>query len=394
MSIQVKTQKGGNIYEAHRAWASRPPDQCFDSLQSMHDFCAGYRDRSVVESTELSTMRVLSHYKNKDDLVIAESGTNEFVEKDEGNGLEFTNFSFGQLCSNISSPPDFLATLPSDMAACVMNYKLRELEKEGGKQALMLIQQDKDRRVLRATTSKIYDRVWNAQVTDFLLKLNRHFDGRFQPPSENWKKSTPGQGATDDDIATGNGGTGLYASDRDMFAFLVDKEKHLDISGAELVRGFFISNNEVGSGSLRLCTFLCDYICGNHIIWDVTQAVTVMARHAGSAATETFEKIFPLSIALQVSKKASLDEERIRLAQSSILGANKEKTVDFVFEKRFASRRLAEAAWVSSDQRDGVNPNTVWGMICGLTSVSRNVVHYDKRALIEVSASKLMEVAA
>ena len=76
------------------------------------------------------------------------------------------------------------------MAADVMNYKLRELEKEGGKQALMLIQNEGpefdsgrgDRRVLRATTSKIYDRVWNSQVTDFLLKLNRHLNGRFQPP--------------------------------------------------------------------------------------------------------------------------------------------------------------------------------------------------------------------
>jgi len=314
--------------------------------------------------------------------------------------MEFTNFSFSQLCSNISCPSEFISSLPSMMAADVMNYKLQELEKMGGKDSLLLVQQEDDntsagndeRTILRAATSKIYDRVWNSQVTDFLLKINRHFNGRFQPPSENWKKAKGKP--TDADLATGNGGTGLYASDRDMFAFLVDKEKQLDISGAELVRGFFISNNEVGSGSLKLCMFLCDYICGNHIIWDVTQAVTVSARHAGHAATETFEKIFPLSIALQVSKKASLDEIKIRKAQTKILGQNKEKTVDFVFEKRFATRKLAEASWNYSDARDGVNPNSVWGMICGMTAMARSVTHYNKRADIEVSASRLMEVAA
>lgn len=385
MSLTVKEQKGGNMYEAHRQWASRPPDQCFNSLQSMHDFCAGYKDRSQVIPAELSTLRIAAHKSRPDDLRLLSPSAE----------LEFTNFSFSQLCSNISCPPDFISTLPSIMAADVMNHKLKELEKQGGKDSLLLIQDEDagfesgrgNRTILRATTSKIYDRVWNAQVTNFLLKLNHHFDGRFKPPSENWKKH-------EGEAQSARGGTGLYASDRDMFAFLVDTEKQLDISGAELVRGFFISNNEVGSGSLKLCMFLCDYICGNHIIWDVTQAVTVSARHAGSAATETFNKIFPLSIALQVSKKASLDEDRIKMAQTKILGQNKEKTVDFIFEKRFATRRLAEAAWDSSDLRDGVNPNSVWGMICGLTALARYVPHYDKRAEIEVSASKLMEVAA
>ena len=390
MSLTVREQKGGNIYEASRQWASRPPDQCFDSLQSMHDFCAGYKDMSEVWPAQLSTMRVRPHHNVEDDLVM--KGPSSQIHARE---LEFTNFSFSQLCSNISCPSEFMSTLPSTMAADVMNYKLQELENQGGKDALLLVQDERqvvatepNKMILRATTSKIYDRVWNAQVTDFLLKLNRHFDGRFQPPSVNWRSDSRNTDPSD------QGGTGLYASDRDMFAFLVDKEKQLDISGAELVRGFFVSNNEVGSGSLKLCMFLCDYICGNHIIWDVTQAVTVSARHAGNAATETFEKIFPLSIALQVSKKASLDEVKIRKAQTKILGQNKEKTVDFIFEKRFATRRLAEAAWVSSDLREGVNPNSVWGMICGMTAMARSVTHYNKRADIEVSASKLMEVAA
>ncbi len=382
MSLTVKEQKGGNIYEAHRQWASRPPDQCFESLQDLHNFCSSYRSRSEVISAELSTMRIGPHYRHSDDLVIAGPGA------DLGHGFEFTNFSFGQLCSNIQCPPDFISTLPSEMAAEVMNYKLEQFEKDGGKQALLLVQHEKDsttgdKTILKATTSKVYDRVWNAQVTRFLLVVNDHFGGRFKPPVENWKGESELLG-----------GTGLYASDRDMFAFLIDEQKSLDVKGSELVRGFFIKNNEVGTGSLSICMFLCDFVCGNHIIWNVNQAIQVSARHSGRAATETFEKVFPMAIAIQVASKASLDEDRIKLAQDKILGPNKEKVTDYLFGKRLATRKLANAAWEYSDMRDGMNPNSVWGMVSGLTAMARNVSHYDKREVIEISATKLMEEVA
>ena len=401
MNVRVTKQQGGNIYEAHRAWASRPPDQCFDSLEEMHTFCSDYRYRSETVGAELSSLRILPHHERGDDLALFGVGeaqrsrkggqglrlaSSSGARKDsKPEGIGFTNFSFSQLCSNLLCPSDFISTLPSNMASDVMNFKLKQLEKAGGKQSKLLLQKEfpnggkgkkkKESVILRAATSNIYDRLWNSQVTEFLLKVNRNLKGRFQPPVENWK---------------GEGGTGLYASDRDMFAFLVDKEKQLDVSGAELVRGFYISNNEVGSGSLRFCMFLCDYICGNHIIWDVSEAITIAARHAGNAATDTFNNLLPLAIAFQISKKASIDEDKVKNAQKTILGKDKEKTVDFVFEKRIASRRLAEAAWVSSDHREGVNPNSAWGMICGLTAMARQVEHYDKRAAIESGAAKLM----
>ena len=95
----------------------------------------------------------------------------------------------------------------------------------------------------------VYNRIWNSEVTAFLLRVNECFDNRLAPPFS-WMNDR-GNGGNG-----GNGnktGTGLYASDHDMFAFLVDSDKAIDgISGSELVRGFYIYNNEVGSRLTRI----------------------------------------------------------------------------------------------------------------------------------------------
>src|SRR4030095_12104206 len=63
-------------------------------------------------------------------------------------------------------------------------------------------------------------------------------------------------------------GAGLYASDRDVFMFMIDGGSLLDAGPrAKLNRGFIVKNSEVGAGKMDLWTFIFNTVCGNNIIW-------------------------------------------------------------------------------------------------------------------------------
>lgn len=360
---------GGNIYAAHRQWSQRPPDECFLSLQELHNFCDSYRSRSYTKSAPIHW---LCPKAIGDDVKLISS---DMSEKEEPLELDFTNFSFKQFCSQVGAPPDYLSTLPSDLVVSNLIYGVAEAESKIFK---LLIQKEPDgRSLLRASTSQIYDRVWNSQLTKFLVNINSAYNGRFSPPPSD-----------------GERGTGLYASDHDMFALLVDKEKQIDIGkGGDLIRGFMAFNNEVGSGSIGLMTFLVDRICQNHILWGVKEATSFSTRHVGRNATETFHEIFPTVIAIQMLKSTKDEVDKIKSAQLKTLGNNKDQVVSYLFEKRFSSRKIAEQAWDYSDQRDGLNPNSIWGSVQGLTAVARDIPFYDKRVLVEKNAARLLEAA-
>ena len=387
-----------NIYEAHRQWSKRPPDECFQTLEELHNFCSGYRERSYTTSLPVSMLEAIPTDKN-DIRLVPRTDVKNSLEKRPGydgvcsmipkSGLSFTNFSFKQFCSYIdaSDATQYLSRLPTDIACLNINHGLNNTDPKSAK---LLLQREgskgKESTFLKAATSRIYNRIWNSEVTAFLLRVNKCFDNRLSPPFS-WVNNGEGEGNGD------KFGTGLYASDHDMFAFLVDSEKAIDgISGSELVRGFYIYNNEVGSGSLGLCAFLCDMVCGNHIIWGVKDLVSVSTRHIGRAATQMLDDVFPAAVSIQMLSDTKEQVARIKAAQKKTLGRSKQKVMDYLFEKRFATRALANQAWNYAEERDGLNPMTVWGIVQGITAAARPITFTDKRVQVEKSAAKLLEL--
>ena len=365
--VSMKRQQGGNIYEAHRQWASRPADQIYPTIAAMHEFCSQVRAGSFEGEAPLSSCSIYPAGHDDLRLIIPEEGE-----------CEFTNFSFKQFCSMIGAPAEHYASLPGHIVETPMNYLIKEnLEKDKVAKILFFNDNAEDRLFIRAATSKVYDRLWNSDVTEFLTRLN--------PDKIKLAKS-----ASD--------ATGLYASDHDMFAFLLAKETYLDIPGTELVRGFYIMNNEVGTGSLTFCGFLCDYVCGNHIIWNVKDSFQLNVRHVGTTANTVFTEVIPQAVAITMLAGAKAQEERIRNAQAKMLGPSKEEVVNFVFEKNIATRKFAEAAYdyatVRHDETGFCEPNSAWGMVSGLTHEAKQVPYYDQRAQAERAASKLLELVA
>jgi hypothetical protein len=189
---------------------------------------------------------------------------------------------------------------------------------------------------------------------------------------------------------------GLYASDHDMFAFLIyEKNRIKDNSESGLSRGVFFENSEVGGRALKCTTFLYRHVCGNHILWDSTNVTKLKIRHVGRARKRLSDFVIDLKRYSNASAKS--DEQRIQRAMRKRIGVDKEEVLNRVFKKlhNFISlEQLDEAfevAVVNSDV-DG-DPHTSWGISQGITRLSQKTQFADERAQLDKVAGKVLRIA-
>lgn len=121
----------------------------------------------------------------------------------------------------------------------------------------------------------IYGRIWDADVAD---ALSEAIEG------SSWHAP----------LAYGGEPAGLYASDRDMFVFLVSDENPVEIANARLGRGFFCWNSETGAPTFGLTTFLYNYVCGNHIVWEAEQVQELRIIHRNQALKRFYSDAIPV----------------------------------------------------------------------------------------------------
>src|SRR5689334_20922205 len=86
---------------AHREWAARPPDERFASVHALYDAARARRQRIDERLIDTGDLRTEA---NDDDLVIREVS---------GRTAALTHWSFGQLATIASAPPNYLRTLPA-----------------------------------------------------------------------------------------------------------------------------------------------------------------------------------------------------------------------------------------------------------------------------------------
>jgi hypothetical protein len=195
---------------------------------------------------------------------------------------------------------------------------------------------------------------------------------------------------------------GLYASDRDMFVFLVD-DQHCLRNPADpdvpLARGFMLWNSEVGDKSVGGCAFLYDSVCGNHIVWGARDLQEFRIRHVGQARGKAFSKL-RVDLARYAESSVSDEQAKIERAQSYELGATKEEVIDtlmgFVAKKKLAvlKRPLLEEAYDTALEADRYgNPRTPWAVAQGVTQLSQGKEYASTRVDMDVAAGKLMSIA-
>lgn len=380
------------LFKANRQWAERPDDERFSSLEQMLAACKDYFKSAAESRAAWGDFRCE-----------ADAGEVYLVGKEQQRAA-FTHYAFGQLCQRIEAPASYLRELPATLAVQNLNHGLAKRGEQGTAQ--MLFHGRNGSLVLRAATSDRYERVWNWEVLERMLGLEAQ--GWRVPPARPAREGQKGaRPATEADVLQdrdGGGGlsievgdliapAGLYASDHDMFVFLVNEQRRIeDGSEGGLSRGFFVENSEVGDSSLRVTRFLYRHVCGNHIVWGAKGVTELSIRHVGNprarfAAMEAQLKRYS-------DASASDEEAIIAKARSFRLGATKEEVLERLFKKeRVATKKALEQGLEAIRAEQDGDPLSAWAVVNGLTRASQASPYADQRTELDRAAGEVLQIA-
>lgn len=350
---------------AHNQWISRPADERFASLEALHEATTHHKSVAV-EAVGVNLAKLTVAMRDNEPVLIGETGKE----------ARFTNHGFKQLAARVGAPANYLRTLPGELVVANFNHGL--VNSTAQDDALLFAKNGEMR--LRAALSGSYRRIWNSDITERLIAMTALYP-MWQPAP-----------------AAFDGSRGLYASDEDMFAFLVDNNRRIFERGPAggLSRGFMVSNSEVGTGAFVITTFFYEYVCGNHRVWGVSNQKELRIRHVGNAAASAFNEL-GVELTKYADSSAKDDEAAITRMQTKVLASSKDELLDMVFGLRIngLSRRTIEQSYDLAVQREDWygSPHSVWGLTGGMTEVARDLPNATDRVALERAASKVMALA-
>jgi hypothetical protein len=357
------------ITRASKEWKSRPDDQRFLSLEELAAK-VGTRKR------ESWTARPLT---DRLQVVPGPDNTLAIQVYDPSAGatrnLAPTNFAFGQLANYAQAPASYLKKLPSELAAINLQWGL---ERSPLREDALVLAQSNGEHKLRAMISVSYGRIWDSEVVSAVQKANA--DGRWRVPAASYATTNPKRATT------------LYASDRDVFIFLVDPKNPVTVGDETLFRGFYAWNSEVGSATFGLCTFLYRYVCDNRIIWGASNVQELRIRHTGGAP-ERFAYEGARYLERYAEESTAQIVAGIKKAQEMEVPVKRDQTVAKWLQGRGFLKSQAEAAVSAANAEEG-GSRTVWEIVNGITAYARSLPNADDRVSLEVKAGRVMELVA
>lgn len=367
------------IDTASRQWHTRPDDERYLSLASLYEAVAERRKRSrdnVTMLLENSAVRVDNDGKG---LVL-------FDERKPGPGARLTNWSFGQVSQRAGTPTAWLRKLgkEADMAELValnLNAGLSRAERDDMK--LLLTSDPVDGSStptqLRCASGPNYGRIWDEELAG---ALKQYCGPQWQVPAASYKSTNPKRAST------------LYASDRDMFVFLVDPSNPIEVPGEPghvMYRGFYAANSETVAGILVFAAFLYDTVCDNRNIWGVREFTELRVRHTAGAPQRFVQQALPM-MSKYIQTSATAEIEMIKRAQGFELGKDIAAVRAKLAEKGFLKGTI-QGAIDYAETMPG-NPRSLWNVEQGLTAVARDLTYTNDRVDLEEKAGKLMALVA
>lgn len=353
------------LTRAHNEWSKRAQDERYSSIANMHDkACAMYNASRTTGSVAINKLRAIA------------DGSNVKLAGPTGTQTSLSHWAFGQLAQRANGPANYLRSLPSHLAADCLNNGLSSADGDG---KLLLETQADGSYKARAITSERYARIWNCDVTSRLLDIEA--DGLFRPAP-----------------AAFDGSRGLYLSDQDMFAFMVDSDRRIfeKLPGGGLSRGFFVWNSEVGAASIGICTFLYEYVCGNHRVWGAQNVKEIRLRHVGSQLDAKAFRMLRADLVEYANASADNDELRIERMRSTDLGTDKQSVLDALFSRFKLTKKLAAQTYELAEQRVDWygSPRSIWGIAGALTEIARDLPNASDRVDLEKTGARIMAEVA
>lgn len=382
--FRVDISRGERIGRVSSEWFSRPDDERYLSLSELHDAVKQRADRASARTVESRAVRVEATRDNAERLSLIVPGQEQPIAP--------THWSFGQLCSLVSAPATYMRQLPAPLAGINLQHGLLSHRAE-----LMKTLETEDGRVeLRAVTGPDYGRIWDHELVAAVMKIagNGTGDTMWKVPGVlDWAAMThnPFVDITKDT-------TTLYASDRDVFLFLVDDTHPIEagrLPNGEpdlYFRGFYCWNSEVGSKTLGIASFYLRAVCMNRNLWGVEGFEEISIRHSKFAALRFAHEAAPALTSFANSSPAPFIAG-IKAAREKIVARSDEDRESFLRKRGFSKSetgKIIEAVL----QEEGRPPESIFDFVQGMTAHARSKAHQDSRLELEGRAKGLLEKAA
>ena len=377
---KVDISRGERIGRVSSEWFSRPDDERYLSLAELYDAVRARAERATTRFVDTRALRVEASRDQPERLALITPGRDKPIAP--------THWSFGQMCSLVGAPSAYLRQLPASLAGANLQHGLLSHRAERAK----MLEMGDGRVELRAVTGPDYGRVWDHELVGAVMKVagDGVSDTRWKVPGVlDWSTMIH------DPLAqVTKQTTTLYASDRDVFLFLVDDTHPIEagrLPNGEpdfYFRGFYCWNSEVGSKTLGMASFYLRAVCMNRNIWGAEGFEAISIRHSKFASHRFAHQAAPALEAFANASPAPF-MAGIKAARERIVARNADDRVDFL-RKRGFSRSETETVIAIVRDEEGRPPASIFDFVQGVTALARTKPHQDARLELEGRAAKLL----
>lgn len=377
---KVDISRGERIGRVSSEWFSRPDDQRFLSLPELYAAVHARAVSATARTAETKAIRVIAAADEPERLSLM------LPEREAP--LAPTHWSFGQLCSLVGAPSGYLRQLPAALAGINMQHGL--LAHRG--ELVKTLETGDGRTELRAVTGPDYGRIWDHELVAAVMKIagNGTGDTRWKVPGLlNWATMRH-----DPFVEVTKETTTLYASDRDVFLFLVDDANPIEAGRLPngdpdlFFRGFYCWNSEVGSKALGMATFYLRAVCMNRNIWGAEGFEEISIRHSKFAAGRFAQEASPALERFASSSPGSF-VNGIKASRAAIVARTDEDRQTFL-RKRGFSKGESERIIRSVLKEEGHPPTSIFDFVQGITALARERPHQDARLDLEAKGARLL----
>ncbi len=375
-------------------WFSRPDDQKFLSLDNMLAFKKNDAQRMTSRTVDTHKIQIIGEFDeanpSRGDLRIEYADDNN---RDHTNVP--TNWSFGQLSQLSGAPAGYLKDLPAPLAADCIQWGLRY---NRGRELVKVFGSQNDGGDLRAATGPDYGRIYDWEILEPIKQLVDASGGRWKVPGM-MTGSRDGLAVYDPDIPVSMETTTLFASDRDVFVFLVDDRNPIEVGKLPngepdlMFRGFYAWNSETGSKTAGIAAMYLRGVCMNRNLWGVENFQEIKIRHTKFAPDRFAMEARPALESFAHGSTATF-VEGVQAAKAAKIAHDDESRLEFLSKRAGLSGRMAKAANARHLKEEGRPVETVWDAAQAITAIARDIPHQDARIEVEKKAGILLNKVA
>ncbi len=378
---RVDVNRGQRNGRVSSEWFSRPDDERFLSLSDLYTSVKTRTDRSRTRTLASADIRVEARSDAPERLSLLLPGSERPVAP--------THWSFGQLAGLVGAPAAYLRQLPAALAGINLQYGLTAHRAEQVK----TLEIEDGRVELRAVTGPDYGRIFDHELVEAVQRIagNGTGDTRWKVPGVlDWST-----GIYNPRVDITRDTTTLYASDRDVFLFLVDDMNPIeagrlpDGSPDLYFRGFYCWNSEVGAKTLGMASFYLRAVCQNRNLWGVEDFQEITIRHSKYAASRFAHEAAPALTRFANSSPMPFING-IRASREQIVARSDDDREEFLRKRGFSKAETGKIIETVLAE-EGRKPESIFDFVQGITAVARDKPHQDARLDMEARAKKLLD---